>query len=160
MWNLKILTALMVLAVALCGSGAASAFDAKHLMKLKALNACEGCDLSDIDLSGAKLRNANLRVADLSGADLSTAILKNAHLNGAILCKTLMPWGEENAGCKDAKPIVEAPKTEKRAAKYKVCKKTCADYFMVCIVDKPNIRPEACTETANQCLYTCKDKFQ
>ena len=53
MWNLKILTALAVLAMALCGSGAATAFDAKHLMKFKALNACEGCDLSEANLSGA-----------------------------------------------------------------------------------------------------------
>ena len=120
----------------------------------------EGANLSIASLYGANLEGAKLEGAKLSGVDLSTAILKDANLDGAILCKTLTPWGEDNSGCEDAEPIAEAPKTEKSAAKYKVCKKTCADDFMVCIVDKLNIEPEACTETANQCLYSCKDKFQ
>jgi len=41
-----------------------------------------------------------LRGANLSGVDLSTAILWNAKLDGAIFCKTKMPWGEEKPDCK------------------------------------------------------------
>ena len=41
------MTALTVLAVSLCGSGAATAFDAKQLAKIKATNACQGCELSE-----------------------------------------------------------------------------------------------------------------
>ena len=44
------------------------------LAKLKALSACESCDLS-----GANLRGANL--------------------SGAKYCKTQMPWGELNNDC-------------------------------------------------------------
>ena len=47
----------------------------------------------------ADLSEANLRGANLSGVTLSTALLKDAKLDGAILCKTKMPWGEENSGC-------------------------------------------------------------
>ena len=48
----------------------------------------------------ADLRGANLRGADMRGANLSTAqFLKNAKLDGAVLCKTRMPWGEDNASC-------------------------------------------------------------
>jgi uncharacterized protein YjbI with pentapeptide repeats len=49
------------------------------LTKLKALNACESCDLS----------GANLKRANLAGANLS----------GAKYCKTQMPWGEFNNDC-------------------------------------------------------------
>jgi len=51
---------------------------------LKHSEICEGYDLS----------GANLEYADFSGAGLSTTILKHVKLDEAILCKTLMPWGE------------------------------------------------------------------
>ena len=51
------------------------------------------------DLVGADLSESNLSKADLRGADLSKADLRGANLNEAILCKTKMPWGEENSGC-------------------------------------------------------------
>ena len=89
------LAALMALAVALYGGGPAMAFNAKHLAKFKVLNQCEKCDLS-----GANLEDANLEDANLKGAILEKTRLKKAKLKGAILCKTKMPWGEENSGCK------------------------------------------------------------
>ncbi|HJM60989.1 MAG TPA: pentapeptide repeat-containing protein [Alphaproteobacteria bacterium] len=108
MRNFQKLTALLVLAMALCGSGAAIAFDETDLKKFQALNACAECDLSGADLVGAKLykgdlseatlRGADLSEADLSEADLSTANLKGAKIDGAILCKSLTPWGEDNPG--------------------------------------------------------------
>lgn len=42
---------------------------------------------------------ANFDRVDLTGMDLSETTLKDAKLDGAILCKTKMPWGEENSGC-------------------------------------------------------------
>ena len=80
-------------------------YSEKDLAKFEALNSCKNCDLSGADLSKADLREANLseanlRGANLSGVTLSTALLKDAKLDGAILCKTKMPWGEENSGCK------------------------------------------------------------
>jgi len=57
-------------------------------------------DLSEADLSGANLGGANLRYTDLSGANLIDTNLKDAKLGDAIICKTLMPWGEDNSGCK------------------------------------------------------------
>ena len=107
------------------------AYNETNLLKLKAINVCQGCDLSginlrdtnlsganlsDADLSGAYLRDtnlsgANLSDADLSGAnladtDLSGADLTNAHLSGANLrgakyCKTKMPSGELNDDCEE-----------------------------------------------------------
>ena len=50
------------------------AYNETDLAKLKALSACESCDLS-----GANLRGANL--------------------SGAKYCKTQMPWGELNNDC-------------------------------------------------------------
>ena len=85
------------------------AFDKIHLKKFRALNKCENCDLSEVNLSeanlrraelnGANLKGANLIEANLKGVDLSEATLKGAKLDDAILCKTKMPWGEENSGC-------------------------------------------------------------
>ena len=79
------------------------AYSEKDLAKFEALNSCKNCDLSGADLSKADLREANLSKANLSKADLSEANLSEADLNGAnlneaILCKTKMPWGEENSG--------------------------------------------------------------
>ena len=79
------IAALTVLASTLCGSTVAIAFDEISLKKFQALNSCEGCDLSGADLRGANLSGANL---------------KGAVLREAILCKTKMPWGEENSGCR------------------------------------------------------------
>ena len=147
----------------------AQAFDEKSLAKLKALNACVGCDLSGVDLkkailekaklSGANLFGANLSGANLSGADLSGATLKSANLNDSILCKTQMPWGEENKNCKKSAEVEEKIKREtaekEGLAIYKNCKGACADEFKVCIF-KTNIVPETCSSTANQCLKTCQ----
>ena len=60
-----------------------------NTLKLKSLNACEGCNLQ-----GANLSRANLTEADLSGANLT-----EANLSGATLCNTVTPWGVENSGC-------------------------------------------------------------
>ena len=54
-------------------------YNETDLAKLKALSACESCDLSGANLSGADLRGANL--------------------SGAKYCKTQMPWGELNNDC-------------------------------------------------------------
>jgi len=109
------IAALTVLASTLCGSTVAIAFDEISLKKFQALNSCEGCDLSGADLSGVWLDGANLGYANLNGANLTGAWLNNANLRGAdlsganlkgavlreaILCKTKMPWGEENSGCR------------------------------------------------------------
>jgi hypothetical protein len=72
------------------------AYNETDLAKFKALNVCEGCDLSGADLSLAYLNKANLHGADLSGANLSgvnltTSKLKKAKLDGAKYCKTKMP---------------------------------------------------------------------
>jgi len=58
----------------------AGAFNELHVKKLKALNACERCDLS-----GANLWMANFWMANLSGANLKMADLKKANLEGADL---------------------------------------------------------------------------
>ena len=99
MWIVRRLTILSVLASTLCGSEVAIAFDEVHLKKFEALNTCEGCDLSGANFSGAKMYRANLSGANLNGVELSGTILKDASLSSSILCKTLMPWGEENIGC-------------------------------------------------------------
>ena len=57
------------------------AYNETDLAKFKALNACEGCDLSVANLSRANLSNANL----------TTSKLKKAKLDGAKYCKTKMP---------------------------------------------------------------------
>ena len=61
------------------------AYNETDLAKLKALNACEGCDLSGADLSGADLSGANLTGANLTGAKLIGADLTRANLSGAEL---------------------------------------------------------------------------
>ena len=88
----------------------------KSLRKLILTGNCKECpfvgvdisgkDLSHKDLTGADLEGANLIRANLNGADLTFANLKGANmknirnLDSAIKCKTIMPWGEENSGCK------------------------------------------------------------
>ena len=52
------------------------------------------------DLSGADLSRAILYDLDLSGADLSGVDLNAATMFKNIkICKTIMPWGEDNSGC-------------------------------------------------------------
>ena len=60
-----------------------------------------GADLTKADLTGANLIRANLNGADLTFANLKGANIKNIrNLDSAIKCKTIMPWGEDNSGCK------------------------------------------------------------
>ena len=90
---MRTLVGLLLVGALLAGGGAALAFDETSLKKLKALNACEGCDLSeaelgflsDADLSEANLTGANLTKAPLSGANLTEADLSKANLTGADL---------------------------------------------------------------------------
>jgi uncharacterized protein YjbI with pentapeptide repeats len=75
--------------------GAAFAFNAADLQKLKATGSCVDCDLSGAvlihwnlsgaDLSGVNLAGANLTDAYLVGANLSGANLSSAILTGASL---------------------------------------------------------------------------
>ena len=57
-------------------------------------------NLTNANLIDTILQNADLRGANLSGANLKGADLKGAKLDNIVLCKTTMPWGEENSGCK------------------------------------------------------------
>ena len=70
-----------------------------------------GADLPGADVSGANLEGANLtgaflfqatlKGANLTKANLTGANMKNIrNLDSAIKCKTIMPWGEDNSGCK------------------------------------------------------------
>ena len=83
----------------------------KVLRKLISTDNCKKCpfvgvdisgkDLSHKDLTGADLRDADLTKAYLIEADLTGANMKNIrNLDSAIKCKTIMPWGEDNSGCK------------------------------------------------------------
>ena len=67
----------------------------QNLLKLQALNACVGCDLS-----GAGLRRADLTGANLTGANLIGAKLRGAKIESTIFCNTKTPWGLDNSGCK------------------------------------------------------------
>jgi uncharacterized protein YjbI with pentapeptide repeats len=68
--------------------GAAHAFNADDLARLKASGSCERCDLRGADLKGmdlaganltrASLRNSDLKDPNLSGADLANAIFSDA----------------------------------------------------------------------------------
>ena len=111
-----LLIIIILFALAISVSTSAWAFDETHLKKFKALNKCEGCDLSGADLYGANLSGAILRGANLSGVDLSTVDLKDVKLDGAILCKTKMPWGEENSGCKKVETETPAAKQKRLKA--------------------------------------------
>ena len=64
--------------------GIASADVETNTLKLKALNACEGC---------------NLQGAKLNGQDLVGANLARANLSETTLCNTITPWGTDNSGC-------------------------------------------------------------
>ena len=82
---MKLQSFLLVFAVCM----SAEAADEMSLMKFKATNSCEGCDLS----------NANFSDADLTNVDLSSADIKGINLDNAKFCKTTTPWGEDNSGC-------------------------------------------------------------
>jgi len=82
------------------------AYNETNLLKLKAINVCQGCDLSGINLRDTNLSGADLSDADLSGSnladtDLSDADLSGANLRGAKYCKTKMPSGELNDDCEE-----------------------------------------------------------
>ena len=95
------------------------AYNETDLAKFKALNACEGCDLSGANLQGtgndvlefrrfsganlrgADLEHARLRYTNLRGADFTGVNFRDAKLGGAKYCKTKMPWGELNDHCED-----------------------------------------------------------
>ena len=88
----------LLLIVAFCVS--AQAADEMSLMKFKATNSCQGCDLKGAEFEGANLEDANLEGADLSSANLTGANLRTVlGLDKARLCKTITPWGEDNSGC-------------------------------------------------------------
>ena len=98
----KIIQVFIVCGLFVIMGGTASGND---VMKLKATGSCVGCDLTGADLNGenlfdAKLEGTKLIRAKLEKAELGVANLKWANLEGAILCHTAMPWGEENGGCK------------------------------------------------------------
>ena len=110
---MKKLLLLLLLFLGLMGIASADIVETNTL-KLKALNACERCnlqgailseanlieaDLSEANLIGADLSGAYLSGANLSEADLSGANLKNVDLSGATLCNTITPWGTDNSGC-------------------------------------------------------------
>ena len=65
-----------------------------------------GANLRGADLTGANLRGVVLFEADLTGANLTDTDLTrrtnltNVKLDGVIYCRTKMPWGELNDGCK------------------------------------------------------------
>ena len=84
---------------------------------------CEDSNLTGVDLARAKLRRVSFKNTDLTGAnfsgvmldhigalpdfdgadltdvDLSGLDLAGVDLDSAILCRTKLPWGEENSGC-------------------------------------------------------------
>ena len=55
--------------VATLAATSASAFDPAHLKRLMETNECKGCELSNANLMGAKLRGAILVEAILARAD-------------------------------------------------------------------------------------------
>ena len=59
--------------------------DEISLKKIKALNACKGCDLSEANLEEANLNWENLYDADLEKANLSEVDLSTATLRMLIL---------------------------------------------------------------------------
>ena len=97
--------AVLFVAALLAGGFAAQAGDTM-VKRLKALNACLGCDLTGADLAEVHLEYVNLKGANLAGADLIRADLTGVNLKdaysitGAKFCNTMTPWGLDNSGCK------------------------------------------------------------
>ena len=99
---------ILLLSLGLIGTTSAGEVDT-NILKLKASESCEGCNLNGADLSWADLSGADLSWADLSGADLIWADLSKANLSGAdlsganttgtTLCNTETPWGIDDSGC-------------------------------------------------------------
>ena len=94
------------------------------MKKLKALNKCEGCDFS------------------------------GANLDGAIICKTKIPCGEGDSGCKVVEKTGKQTAKQKSAAKYQDCIKRCADTFGTCVIGK-DMKPKTCCAEATLCLKGC-----
>ena len=70
---------------ALLVGGPAVQADDTMVKRLKALNACPGCDLTGADLSEVHLEYVNLKGANLSSAKLVGTDLSRANLEGADL---------------------------------------------------------------------------
>jgi hypothetical protein len=64
----------LVIGLVVLSAFQAQAFDKAHLLKLKALNACEDCDLRGANLSRANLSQADLQLANLTGANLQNTV--------------------------------------------------------------------------------------
>jgi uncharacterized protein YjbI with pentapeptide repeats len=90
MRNKSVAAAGMILVCFLLVGATAFGFNKDHLKQLQDTNKCQGCDLSNANLSGASLRGAwlgmaNLRGTDLSGADLRRLQARSVKLDGAKL---------------------------------------------------------------------------
>ena len=70
--------------------GAASAFNAADLQKLKATGSCVDCDLSGAVLIHSNLSGADLSRANLAGANLTDAYLAGASLSGVNLSNAIL----------------------------------------------------------------------
>ena len=90
---MKKLLILLLLSLGFMGTTSAGEVET-NILKLNALNSCEGCNLQGANLSGIDCFRANLKNANLTGANL-----KNADLTGAMLCNTETPWGVDDSGC-------------------------------------------------------------
>jgi len=96
--------------------GSAGGQTSENIIKLKKFGNCKGCFLERENLEGAKITLAVLNGVDLTGANLTGSHLNGtnltkANLTEAILkdvvnfdeakkCQTILPWGEDNSGCK------------------------------------------------------------
>ena len=74
---------ILLLSLGLIGISSAGEVET-NILRLKALNACDIC---------------NLQGANLTGAKLTEAILRNANITGTTLCNTETPWGIDDSGC-------------------------------------------------------------
>jgi len=91
---MKKLLLLLILSLGFIGTTSAGEVET-NILKLKALNACEGYNLQGADLwyeylfganlSGANLKDANLEYANLVIVNLEYANLSGANLSGAEL---------------------------------------------------------------------------
>ena len=95
---MKKLLLLLLLFLGLMGIASADIVETNTL-KLKALNACERCNLQGAILSETNLNGANLSHVYLNEANLMFANLSDVDLSGATLCNTITPWGTDNSGC-------------------------------------------------------------
>ena len=58
-----------------------------------------GAQLTGAFLNGADLTGARLGRANLTDADLKNAVVIQSDTDGAILCRTRLPWGDINRDC-------------------------------------------------------------